>query len=53
MMERYKQLVEELYIKSKEEQILGSFLEFDHDRQEFCFVCLFNLFNVGVVICKV
>ena len=32
-MERYKQLVAELYIEPKEEQILGSFLERDPKNQ--------------------
>ena len=32
-MERYTQLVAELYIESKEEQILGSFLERDPENQ--------------------
>ena len=34
VMERHTQLMEELYIEPKEEQILGSFLVFDPDRQE-------------------
>ena len=33
LMERYKQLVGELYIDPKEEQILGSFLERDPESQ--------------------
>ena len=33
VMERYKQLVAELYIEPKEEQILGSFLEHDPENQ--------------------
>ena len=33
VMERYKQLVAELYIEPKEEQILGSFLERDPENQ--------------------
>ena len=33
VMERYKQLVVELYIEAKEEQILGSFLERDPENQ--------------------
>ena len=32
-MERYKQLVAELYIEPKEEQILGSFLERNPENQ--------------------
>ena len=32
-MERYKQLVVELYMEPKEEQILGSFLESDPENQ--------------------
>ena len=32
-MERYKQLVAELYFEPKEEQILGSFLERDLDNK--------------------
>ena len=32
-MERYKQLVAELYIEPKEEQISGSFLEHDPENQ--------------------
>ena len=32
-MERYKQLVAELYIEPKEEQILGSFFERDPENQ--------------------
>ena len=33
VMERYKQLVAELYMEPKEEQILGSFLERDPENQ--------------------
>ena len=33
VMERYKQLVAEIYIEPKEEQILGSFLERDPENQ--------------------
>ena len=33
VMEKYKQIVEELYTEPKDEQILGSFLELDPDEQ--------------------